>query len=342
MKRTVQEIANALGGKVVGRADLEVSGVAPFEDAASDQLVYAGSAEYLKRIQETGAGVVLVSEVPEHGEKALIVVENPRVSFMDVLAMFNPKKEVVHRVSPHAHVGENVVFGGPVQIGPGAVIGDGVTLGKGCVISPGVVIEEGASIGEDVRIHPNVTIGHGCILGNRVIVNAGSVVGSDGYGFAPDGTAYRKIIHTGIVQIDDDVEIGALNAIDRATNGKTWLKRGVKTDNHVHVAHNVEVGEDTLLVAQVGIAGSSKVGNHVILAGKAGVSGHLSIGDNTIVGPAAGVVKSIGEGEVVSGVPAMPHRLWLRLMSLMPKLPEMKRQVNQLEKRLEKLESGSD
>lgn len=177
-------------------------------------------------------------------------------------------------------------------------------------------------------------------MGNRVIINAGSVIGSDGYGFAPEGRAYRKIPHTGIVQIDDDVEIGALNAIDRATNGRTWIKRGVKTDNLVHVAHNVEVGEDTLLVAQVGIAGSSTVGNHVIIAGKAGISGHITVGDNTIVGPSAGVVKSIGEGEVVSGTPAMPHKLWLRLMAIMPKLPELKRTVSKLEKRVNRLESG--
>lgn len=339
MKRTVQEIADVVGGTVIGDGARLVSAPASFEEAGEDQIVFAGDASYLKRLFETGAGTVLVPEDPGGTEKCLIVVANPRVAFIQVMELFAPSKAVVHKVSPHACIGENVTFGGPVEIGPCVVIGDGVALGARCRLYPGVVVGDGARLGDDVTLQPNVTIGHGCIIGNRVIVNAGSVIGSDGYGFAPEGTTYRKIPHTGIVQIDDDVEIGALNAIDRATGGRTWIRRGVKTDNLVHVAHNVEVGEDTLLVAQVGIAGSSKVGSHVILAGKAGVSGHLTIGDNTIVGPAAGVVKSVGEGEVVSGTPAMPHKLWLRIMSLMPKLPEMRRVLTQLEKRVDRLES---
>jgi len=340
MKRTVQEIADVVGGTVIGDGSLTVTAPAPFEDAREDQVVFAGDASYLKRLSETGAGTVLVPEDPGSTDKTLIVVENPRVAFIRLMELFSPSREVAHKVSPQAFVGEHVTFGGPVEIRPGAVIGDNVTLGAGCRIFSGVVVEDGARLGHGVTLKANVTIGHGCILGDRVMIHSGSVIGSDGYGFAPEGTSYRKIPHTGIVQIDDDVEIGALNAIDRATAGRTWIKRGVKTDNLVHVAHNVEVGEDTLLVAQVGIAGSTQVGNHVIIAGKAGISGHISIGDNTIVGPAAGVVKSVGEGEVVSGTPAMPHKLWLRLMSLMPKLPELKRTVSQLEKRVDRLESG--
>ncbi|VFQ46996.1 UDP-3-O-(3-hydroxymyristoyl)glucosamine N-acyltransferase [Desulfoluna butyratoxydans] len=340
MKRTVQEIADMLGGTVIGDGSRVVTAPAPFEDAKEDQVVFAGDASYLKRLSETGAGTVLVPEARDDSDKALIVVDNPRVAFIKVMEFFAPKGDVTHKVSPRACIGEQVTFGGPVEIGPGAVICDNVTLGAGCRIFPGVVVEEGARLGDGVTLKSNVTIGHDCILGNRVMVHSGSVIGSDGYGFAPEGTSYRKIPHTGIVQIDDDVEIGALNAIDRATSGRTWIKRGVKTDNLVHVAHNVEVGEDTLLVAQVGIAGSTTVGNHVILAGKAGISGHIHIGDNTIVGPDAGVVKSLGEGEVVSGTPAMPHKLWLRLISLMPKLPELKRTVSRLEKRVSRLESG--
>ncbi|VVS91209.1 UDP-3-O-(3-hydroxymyristoyl)glucosamine N-acyltransferase [Desulfoluna spongiiphila] len=339
MKRTVQDIADMLGGTVIGDGTRTVTAPAPFEDAKEDQVVFAGDASYLKRLSETGAGTVLVPEAPGDTDKSLIVVANPRVAFIRLMELFAPGREVAHKVSPQAFIGEQVTFGGPVEIGPGAVIGDNVSLGTGCRIFPGVVVEEDARLGDGVTLKSNVTIGHGCILGNRVVIHSGSVIGSDGYGFAPEGTSYRKIPHTGIVQIDDDVEIGALNAIDRATAGRTWIKRGVKTDNLVHVAHNVEVGEDTLLVAQVGIAGSTTVGNHVILAGKAGISGHIHIGDNTIVGPDAGVVKSVGDGEVVSGTPAMPHKLWLRLMGLMPKLPDLKRTVDRLEKRVARLES---
>ncbi len=339
MKRTVQEIADVVGGLVLGDGTRVVSAPAPFEAATADQIVYAGDAGYLKRLAETGASTVLVPEDPGPTDKTLIVVANPRVAFVQVMEFFSPAKAVTHTVSPQASIGERVTFGGPVEIGPCVVVGHGVTLGKGCRLLPGVVVGDDVSLGDDVIVKSNVTIGPGCILGNRVIINAGTVIGGDGYGFAPEGRAYRKIPHTGIVQIDDDVEIGSLNAIDRATSGRTWIKRGVKTDNLVHVAHNVEVGEDTLLVAQVGIAGSATVGDHVIIAGKAGISGHLTVGNNTIVGPAAGVVKSLGEGEVVSGTPAMPHKLWLRLMAMMPKLPELKRTVSHLEKRIERLES---
>lgn len=178
------------------------------------------------------------------------------------------------------------------------------------------------------------------MLGNRVIIHAGSVIGSDGFGFAPDGEMYVKIPHSGMVQIDDDVEIGAGNAIDRATFGRTWIRQGVKTDNLVHIAHNVTVGENTIIVAQVGIAGSTTVGRHVILAGQAGISGHLDIGDNAVVGPQAGIVKSIKPGETVSGTPGMPHKLWLRAQSIVAGLPGMRKKIAELEKRLAVLEKG--
>ena len=157
---------------------------------------------------------------------------------------------------------------------------------------------------------------------------------------SPDGKHYHKIPHTGIVQIDDDVEIGALNAIDRATFGRTWIQRGVKTDNLVHVAHNVTVGEDTLLVAQVGIAGSAVIGRHAVLAGQAGITGHITIGDNAVVGPQAGVGRPVPDGEVVSGSPEMPHKLWLRVQRIIPGLPELKKKLSELEKRLKKVEEN--
>jgi UDP-3-O-[3-hydroxymyristoyl] glucosamine N-acyltransferase len=193
-------------------------------------------------------------------------------------------------------------------------------------------------IGDDVTLFPNVTILERCRIGNRVIVQAGSVIGSDGFGYAPDGRMYRKIRHIGIVQIDDDVEIGAGNTIDRATFGRTWIQRGVKTDNLVHVAHNVTVGEDTVLVAQVGISGSVTIGRHVIIAGQAGVSGHLDIGDDVIIGPRGGVAKSIPAGEVVSGAPEMPNRAWLKVQRIIPRLPEFKKKMEDIEKRVKRLE----
>jgi UDP-3-O-[3-hydroxymyristoyl] glucosamine N-acyltransferase len=205
------------------------------------------------------------------------------------------------------------------------VIGNNVTVGHRITLRPNVVVGDNVVMGNDVRIYPNVTILERCTIGNRVIIHAGTVIGSDGFGFAPDGKKYYKIPHTGIVRIDDDVEIGAGNTIDRATFGKTWIKRGVKTDNLVHIAHNVTVGEDSVLVAQVGISGSVTIGKNAILAGQAGVAGHLILGDDVTVVSQAGVAKSVPSGETVSGSPAITHRQWLRMQRILPKLPELKK-----------------
>jgi UDP-3-O-[3-hydroxymyristoyl] glucosamine N-acyltransferase len=237
-----------------------------------------------------------------------------------------------------AYVGRNFTCGTNISVHPGVAIGDNVTIGDRVVLRSGVVLGDGVTLGDDVFIHPNVSVLDRCQVGNRVVIQAGSVIGGDGFGYASDGDRHHKIPQTGIVCIDDDVEIGACNAIDRATFGRTWIKRGVKTDNLVHIAHNVEVGEDTLLVAQVGISGSVKIGHHAILAGQAGVAQHLTIGDRAIVGPQAGIGKSIPDGEVISGSPGMPHRIWLKLSVLLPRLPKIKRQLDELEKRFNRLE----
>jgi UDP-3-O-[3-hydroxymyristoyl] glucosamine N-acyltransferase len=179
-----------------------------------------------------------------------------------------------------------------------------------------------------------------CRLGHRVTIQAGSVIGSDGFGFAPDGDIYHKIPHTGIVQIDDDVEIGAGNTIDRGTFGMTHIKKGVKTDNLVHIAHNVTVGENTILVAQVGISGSTTIGRHAVLAGQVGVAGHIHIGDHVMVGGQSGIAGDVPAGQIISGSPTMPHKTWLRVQRIIPRLPELRKKISALEKRLRNLESG--
>jgi len=201
-----------------------------------------------------------------------------------------------------------------------------------------VVIGDNVVIGNDVMIYPNVTVLDRCTIGNRVIIHAGTVIGSDGFGFAPDGKKYYKVPHTGIVRIDDDVEIGAGNTIDRATFGKTWIKSGVKTDNLVHIAHNVTVGENSVLVAQVAIGGSVSIGKNVILAGQAAIADHLILGDDVTVVGQSGVAKSVPSGETVSGSPAIPHRLWLRVQKILPRLPDLKKKLEDIEKRLKRIE----
>ena len=222
-----------------------------------------------------------------------------------------------------------------MHIAPSVVIEDNVRIGDRVTIRPHVYIGEGVILGDDVDIFPNVSILSGCEIGNRVLIHSGTVIGSDGFGFVPDGQRHVKIPQKGIVQIDDDVEIGANNTIDRATFGKTWIKQGVKTDNLVHIAHNVVVGENTLIVAQVGIAGSSTIGKNVILAGQAGISGHLSIGDHAMVGPQAGLVRSVPAGEIVSGSPQMPHKTWLRVHQITAASSRTEKEDNDFEKRLE-------
>jgi UDP-3-O-[3-hydroxymyristoyl] glucosamine N-acyltransferase len=206
-----------------------------------------------------------------------------------------------------------------------------VEIENGVVLYPGVYVGDSVRIGKDSIIYPNVSILSGTIIGKRVIIHSGTVIGSDGFGFAQEGMAHIKIPQTGIVQIDDDCEIGANNTIDRAALGKTWIKTGVKTDDLVHVGHNVVVGEHSLLIAQVGISGSSTLGQGVVLAGQVGVVDHMTIGDGVKVGAKSGVAKSIPAGEVVSGIPTMPHQTWLRTRLLIQRLPEMIKQIKSLE-----------
>jgi UDP-3-O-[3-hydroxymyristoyl] glucosamine N-acyltransferase len=342
MEISLAEIARIVGGEINGDSNKVVCGIAPFDHAAENEITFAGSSKFLKKINETHAGAVIVPDSFKADLKKdsinLVVVNNPQIAFAKILEMFRPSPKPEPGINSSAHIGQNFKCGKDVSIAPLVVIGNNVILGDRVILHSNAFIGDNVVIGNDVEIHPNVTILDRCKLGSRVIIHAGSVVGSDGFGFAPDGEDYYKIPQTGIVQIDDDVEIGAGNTIDRATLGKTWIKRGVKTDNLVHIAHNVTVGENTVIVAQVGIAGSSTIGRHAVLAGQAGISGHLTIGDHATIGPQAGIIQSVPNGEVVSGMPQMPHKLWLRVHSILTRLPELKKKILEMEKRLAEIE----
>lgn len=332
---TLGDIASAVGGRISnGDPQLLIAGPAPFENAAAGQITFAGQAKFLRRLAESEASAVIVPDGTESPGIPIVMVANPLAAFARVVGLFFPPDRQPPGIHPSAHIGDGFNAGADVHVGPGAVISEGVSLGDRVTIHPGVFLGKQVAVGDDTEIFPNVTILARCSLGSRVIVQAGTVIGSDGFGFAPDGDVYVKIPHTGIVRIEDDVEIGANNTIDRATMGETVIKRGVKTDNLVHVAHNVVVGENTVLVAQVGIAGSATIGRHAILAGQVGISGHLSVGDNVTIGPQAGIAQSVPDNQVVSGAPAIPHRLWLRVQRTLPKLPELKRRIVALEKRM--------
>ncbi|MGB8427904.1 MAG: UDP-3-O-(3-hydroxymyristoyl)glucosamine N-acyltransferase [Desulfobacterales bacterium] len=342
METSLKRLAERVGGNVKGDGDKILRGVAPFETAAADDISSADGPQFIKRLDQCGAGAVIVPEGTGHPTANLLLVANPKAAFARIIALFHPPAVSFKGISDRAVIGDGFRGGKDIAVAPSVVIGHAVDIGERAVLYPGVVLGDEVVIGADTIIYPNVVIRDRCRIGQRVIIQAGSVIGSDGYGFAPDAGTHVKIPHVGIVQIDDDVEIGAVNTIDRATFGRTWIQKGVKTDNLVHIAHNVTVGENSLIVAQVGIAGSTTVGRHVILAAKAGIAGHLTLGDNCIIGPMTGIGKSVAAGEILSaGLPGLPHRQWLRLQRDLPELPELKKRLAALEKEVAR-QSGRD
>lgn len=339
---TLADIAELVGGELSGDSGKIISDVAPYENAGPDHLTFAGQAKYIKMLDTSSAGAILVPPGTPGETVNIIRVKNPQLAFIKVLELFHPPSRLPAGIHPNAVIGDNFTCGKDVAVGPGAVIQNRVTVGHRVQIHPNVVIGDHVEIGDDVVIYPNVTILERCKIGSRVILHAGTVIGSDGYGFESDGERFHKIPQLGIVQIDDDVEIGANNTIDRAAFEKTWIRSGVKTDNLVHIAHNVVVGENTVIVAQVGISGSTTLGRNVILAGQAGIGGHITIGDRAVIGSKAGISQPVPEGAVLSGFPGIPHRLWLRVQRVVSKLPELFKQVGDLEKRIQQIEKKPD
>ncbi|MGB5985756.1 MAG: UDP-3-O-(3-hydroxymyristoyl)glucosamine N-acyltransferase [Desulfobacterales bacterium] len=334
---TLAQIARLVDGELKGDAERRIRGPAGFAEAKEDQITFAAGAKYLNNLSATRAGAVLLPRDSPPSERTRIEVDHPQLAFITLIHHWYPVPKPVAGIHSSAVVAETALVGQETCIGPQTVIAENVRLGDRVQIQGQVHIGEGVTVGDDTIIHPQVTLYPGCRIGSRVIIHAGTVIGSDGFGFVPHEGRYHKIPHLGVVQIDDDVEIGANNTIDRATLGRTWIQEGVKTDNLVHIAHNVTVGAHTVLVAQVGVSGSTRIGKHAVLAGQAGVSGHVTIGDRVTIGPQAGIARSVAEGQTVSGSPEMPHATWLRVQRLLPQLPELNKRVRKLEKRLAQL-----
>ncbi len=332
MQMKLEQLAALVGGDLQGDPQCLIEGAGPIEGAGDGQITFAEKGPALKKVAHSRAAAVIVPRNAECTGRNLIRVDQPRVAFARAVSALYPPSRPPAGIHPTAVIGPQCVLGKDVTISAYTVLGRNVVLGERVVLHPHVVIGDEAVIGDDTVIYPQVSVLERCRIGCRVIVHAGTVIGSDGYGFVQDQGRHIKMPQTGIVQIDDDVEIGACNTIDRATFGKTWIKSGVKTDNQVHIAHNVEVGEHALLIAQVGISGSTKIGRHVIIAGQAGIAGHLTLGDGAIVGPQAGIGHSVPEKQILSGgIVAMPHRTWLRLQQVLPELPDLVKRVRQLE-----------
>lgn len=337
-KATLGELATLVEGNLEGDPGIEIYGLASLEEAQEGEISFLAEMKHISRLEKTRASAIIAPYQLPPFSKPVIRTSNPYLAFVKVQTFFSYKPYSPMGIDSRACICPGAEIGKDVSIYPYVYIGKESKIGDRVVLYPGVYIGPQAQVGEDSILYPNVVIMERCLIGKRVIIHAGTIIGSDGFGFVPEGNRHIKIPQVGIVQVDDDVEIGANCTIDRATMGKTWIKRGVKTDNLVHIAHNVIVGEDTLLVAQVGIAGSTKIGNRVALGGQVGIVGHINIGDDVKVGAQSGVAQDIPPGQIVSGTPAIPHRDWLRAQAIFSKLPEMKRLISILEKRIIDLE----
>jgi UDP-3-O-[3-hydroxymyristoyl] glucosamine N-acyltransferase len=338
MKKKLKELAEWVGGTVVGDGQVDILNVAAVDDAQAGEITFIANPKYLPKLNETKASAVIVSTEVTQANKALLCVANPYLAFARILTLFSYKPYQPKGIDSNARISPTANLGKDLTLGPFVSIGDRCTIGDRVTLYSGVSVGEDSSIGEDSILYPNVSLYSGTVIGKRVILHSGVVVGSDGFGYVKEGKKNVKIPQVGRVEIEDDVEIGANTTIDRAALGKTIIRRGVKIDNLVQVAHNVTIGEDSIIVAQVGISGSTKIGSNVTLAGQVGVVGHIEIGDNVMVGAQSGVTHDLPANQGYVGSPALGYREFLRAITVFPKLPEMRKTLIEIEKRLKKIE----
>ena len=338
MGKSLKEIARLIEGEVIGDESIEVEGVAGIEEAKEGEISFVSDKKHLPRLETTQASAVIVSREIKEAKVPLIRAENPHLAFSQVMRILEPYQKPTKGVHPSAIIPEGVDLGKEISIGAHSVIEGGVKIGDNTIIYPLVYVGKGSKIGKNCLIYPQVMIREGVEIGNRAIIHSGTVIGSDGFGYIPHEGKQHKVPQIGKVVIEDDVEVGANVTIDRATLGMTWIKRGAKIDNLVQIAHNVVIGEDSIIVAQVGISGSTEIGKGVTLAGQAGVVGHIKIGDGAIVGGGAAVLKSVPSHTIVSGHPARPHVQAKRIEASVLRLPELYKMVRELKRRIEELE----
>ena len=337
MNKTLTELAELIGGTLIGE-DRVVTGIAGIDEAGPSHITFAVHGHLAKAAVSKAGAVVIPADITEFAKPA-IRVSNPRLAFSRLLSLFNPPPAVERTVHPTAILGQNVTISPDAAVMAYAVIGDGVVIGPGTIVYPHVYIGEGSVIGEACLIYPRVTIRERTILGNRVIIQSGAVLGGDGFGFITVDGEHLKVPQVGNVVIEDDVEIGALSAVDRATIFSTIVKRGTKIDNFVHIAHNVVVGEHCLIAAMTGVSGSVTVGHHVTMAGQTGTTGHINIGENSVFIARAGITKDTPPNYFGAGVPARPHQEWSREQVALHKLPDMMKKFREMEKRLAIMEA---
>lgn len=329
----LSEIATALGLVHVG-ADLDITGVNTLADASASQLTFLANPKYVPLLATTSAGAVIIGVEQATPDKPCLISQNPYLDFARAVTLFATPQGCLQGISPQAWIHPNAQLSQNVTVYPFVFIAAGAAIGPGTVIFPGSYIGEHCNVGANTIIYPHCTLMAGTKVGDRVILHPGTVLGSDGFGFAQAAAGMTKFPQIGSTIIENDVEVGANTTIDRAALGETRIGQGTKIDNLVQLGHNVRVGRNCILVAQVGIAGSTTLGDNVILAGQVGVAGHITLGDGCRIGAKSGVGQDVPPRQDLSGIPVMPHGTFLRTSAILPKLPDLKRRVGKLEKEL--------
>jgi len=339
MSLTVAQVAQHLQGQISGDGSVQLTGLAPAERARAGELTFAESAAYFAAAEQSQATAILVAGPFESSRKILIRVANARVALARVLPLFFPPEEHPRGIHPSAVIADSARVDPTAHIGPNCALGARVRLGARCVLMGGNDLRADCQLGDDVCLFPNVVLYRQTQVGQRVTIHAGTVIGSDGFGYVLDEGRHRKVLQLGNVIIHDDVEIGANVAIDRGTLGSTVIGQGTKIDNLVHVAHNVVIGRHCLILGQAGFAGSTTLGDFVVVASQSGIADHLKLGNQALVGAKSGVMRDVPDGGRVLGIPATADRQAKRQMIALQQLPELLRRTRELEKQVEELKA---
>ncbi len=332
------QIQELVGGEIFGSPETPLFGIASLEAAESTDLAYVVSDRYLKTALRSKAGALIVSRPVPQFNRPQIVVPNPVYAFACIAQRFFSAALSPRGIAQNITRGVDVQIGADPSIWPNVTLGDRVKIGARVTLYPGVFIGHDSVLGDDCLLYPNVVVRERCTLGSRVIIHSGTVIGSDGFGYVQQDGRHHKIPQLGGVTIEDDVELGANVTVDRATLGQTVIKKGTKIDNLVQIAHNVTVGEHTILVAQIGIAGSTEIGNHVMIGGQAGIADHVRVGDFVKIAARSGVNRDIESQQIVAGAPVMPYDVFLKSHAIIPLLPDLRHRIRQLEERVDLLE----
>ncbi|MBR5465927.1 MAG: UDP-3-O-(3-hydroxymyristoyl)glucosamine N-acyltransferase [Bacteroidaceae bacterium] len=346
MEFSAQMIAELIGGTIVGNPEATVSNFAKIEEGRTGTISFLANDKYEHYIYSTESSIVLVNndfEPKENIKATLIKVPNARQAVATLIGIYESMKPKPKGIDPLASIASSATIGKDVYIGPFVYIGNNASIGDGCVIHPNVSIGEGGKIGDNTTMYANSVVYHNCKIGQNCILHAGSVIGADGFGFEPSETGYNKIPQIGIVVLEDNVEIGANACVDRAVMGETIIRKGTKIDNLVQIGHNCEVGQHTVMSAQVGVAGSTKIGEWCMFGGQVGIAGHATIANRTMAGAQSGIPNSVKkEGQELMGTPAIEPRTWWKAQAVIKQLPDMWTSMNRMKKEIEELKAKLD